>query len=466
MTLFLWLFYKYFNFECYNRKNGESHLINDYKEEKKMTTVQNSVLNTEKSIIISDESYFYGKVLPKVLLSENEKQEILAEFPAPFLPPSEKAVHIQDFQANELVSNLVVLINEFEVKIASNNNPYLDVVLSNNRGSFKAKMWADSSSIDEHVQFFEQNTVITVSGKVDEFPKGSGNKSLTIRTYLPFEKEINPLALLPVTDKDLEKLTLELVYYVKQLQEPHRRIALTGLKNIWKGFSVAPGAKFHHHAYLGGLMKHTIGLIRLSLFLGKEGNSPSQTMMGLLQVIEKEHRIEMSDSLVSGANKKYQKLTWAGSVEHIYELVYNFAILHKEQPLDVDLLVSSALYHDFAKYFELSFYGQEKDKYSLLFPFTNNQEKEQKVGGIAMDEFGSLMGHIPLGMLYFQRSVEAANVDVSMDLMSQYIHNILSHHGKLEWGTSVTPKTATAIALHFVDYLDSRYENYELNIKK
>lgn len=428
-------------------------------------TLQHSILNNEKSIIISDETYFYGKIMPKVILSENEKKEILSEFPAPSLPSSEKAIHIQDFQANENVNHLVVLVNEFEIKTASNGNPYLDVVLSNNRGSFKAKMWADSSSIDEHVRFFEGNTVISVSGKVDEYPKGSGNKSLTIRSYLPFTEEVNPLTLLPVTDKDLEKLTLELVYYVKQLREPHRSIALTGLKNIWKGFSLAPGAKFHHHAYLGGLMKHTIGLIRLSLFVGKEGSSPSQIMMGLLQLIEKEHRQEMSTSLVSGANKKYQKLTWGGSIEHIYELVYHFAMAHKEQPLDIDLLVSSALFHDFAKYFELSFYGQEKEKFSLLFPFANCKQ-EQKVGGIAMDELGSMMGHIPMGILYFQRSVEASNVQISAEIMSQYMHNILSHHGKLEWGTSVVPKTATAIALHFVDYLDSRYENYELNMEK
>lgn len=427
-----------------------------FKEENKMTKTE---------IIISDEVYFYGKVNPIITMSEQEREQILTDFPVPTLPSSEKAVHIQDVQANETLNRLVVLLNDFEVKTASNGNPYVDLVLSNNNGSFKAKMWADSSSIDEHIHFFESHKVICVNGKVDEYPKGSGNKSLTIRNYSAVKVDLNPLSLLPTTDKNLEELTLELVYYVKQLNEPHRTIALTGLKNIWKGFSLAPGAKFHHHAYLGGLMKHTIGLIRLSLYLTNEEGSPSKNMMNLAHVIEREHRKEMSDSLMSGSNKNYKKLTWGGSIEHVYELIYNFVILQKEQALDRDLLVSSALFHDFAKYFELSFYGEDENKHLLLFPFAKNENKQQ-TGGITMDAYGSLMGHIPLGMLYFQRSVEAAGVEISVDLTTQYIHNILSHHGKLEWGTSVAPKTATAIALHFVDYLDSRYENYELNMKK
>jgi 3'-5' exoribonuclease len=34
------------------------------------------------------------------------------------------------------------------------------------------------------------------------------------------------------------------------------------------------------------------------------------------------------------------------------------------------------------------------------------------------------------------------------------LHAILAHHGELEKGSPVTPRTAEAIALHYVDNLD------------
>lgn len=435
-----------------------------------MSRENKSILDNEKSIIIEDTKYFYGKVLPKVTLSESERDEILREFPIPSLPPTKKGTHLSDFVADEFATNLTVLVNDVTIKKASNNKPYLDLVLSNTSGSFKAKLWSDEIAILEQTNFFEENKVVKVSGKVDEFPKGSGNKSLTIRTYLPVEESINTLELLPVTDKDLESLTLELVYYLKQLQEPHQTIALAGLKKVWKGFRLTPGAKFHHHAYLGGLLKHTLGLVRLSWFIGKKFHKPAQAMFELLDTIQKEHKKEMAEKIIDGSNTPYQKLTWGGSIEHIYEQIHRFALLCREQEFSADSLISSAVWHDFGKHFELTFAGDEVNKYRLLFPYASDiddysKKYNKQAAGITMDELGLYVGHMPFGILLFQRTIEEEKISIGLDLIHEYMHNILSHHGKLEWGSSVTPKTPTAVALHLVDYFDSRYEGYELSIK-
>ncbi|NHZ71991.1 MAG: hypothetical protein GWP17_02770, partial [Aquificales bacterium] len=37
---------------------------------------------------------------------------------------------------------------------------------------------------------------------------------------------------------------------------------------------------------------------------------------------------------------------------------------------------------------------------------------------------------------------------------------IASHHGKLEWGSPVEPKTVEALLLHQVDLLDSRIQGF------
>ena len=45
------------------------------------------------------------------------------------------------------------------------------------------------------------------------------------------------------------------------------------------------------------------------------------------------------------------------------------------------------------------------------------------------------------------------------------IHLVLSHHGKIEYGSPVLPKTPEAIALHHIDNIDAKlemiYQGYE-----
>lgn len=436
-----------------------------------MTKQLNSALTEEKSIIITDENYFYGHVVPKVLLSEAEKDEILKEFPTPSFSETKEASHISEYNPGSTVNKMLVLIDSFERKTTATSKPYLEFVLSNSKGSFKAKLWSDIESIDEQVSFFESNNAAFLSGKVEEYPKGSGNKSLTINRFTPVGSDENLLGLLKVTDQSYESLTLEIVTYLKSLKEPHRTIALAGLKNFWNDFSISPGAKRHHHAYIGGLLKHTLGLIRLAKYIGNDTKKPAQAMFELLDVVRREHKKEMALKISGDANPQYSKLVWSNSIDHIHELIFNFSSMNKTQEFDLDLLIASALWHDPGKYLEYTHLGDSSKKYDLLFPYASDINKasskfNQNAGGFSMDELGVMVGHMPLGILLFQRVMEKENINIDLNLLHQYMHNILSHHGKFEWGSSVKPQTPTAIALHLVDYLDSRFENFDANSKK
>lgn len=431
-----------------------------------MNTEEKNLLDQIKSFHIKDDSYFYGKVPTEFKISEEEKTQILRDYPAPKFSSDSASENIRNYNANDRISNFVVLVNEVTIKKASNNNPYLDVTLSNNQGSFKGKVWADNDTIDSHNDFFTQNKVISISGKVDEYPRGSGNKSVVINSYIPANSNINPVSLLPITNKNFENMTIELVTYLNELKEPHKSIAFAGLNHMWESFSMNPAAKFHHHAYVGGLLKHTLGLIRLSKYIGKEPENPIKGMLNLLNIVQTQHKLEISNNVRSETPIPYTRLTWGSSIEHIYQLIHEFAKFSKEHPFDYDLLIASALYHDFGKYNELATFGLIENKYRSLFPFASDIEESnhlynQGTSGIGMDELGCMVSHIPYGMIIFKDIIEKSSISVDLKTIHNYIHNILSHHGKLEWGSPVIPQTSTAVALHFVDYLDSRYETFE-----
>lgn len=99
--------------------------------------------------------------------------------------------------------------------------------------------------------------------------------------------------------------------------------------------------------------------------------------------------------------------------------------------VDTDLVVAGCILHDIAKCEELTF--DRATRYS---------------------DVGKLVGHIPLGAQWVARYAELAGTpdDLRVDLQ----HLVLSHHGRLEYGSPVVPQTPEAHALHYIDMLDSK----------
>lgn len=126
-----------------------------------------------------------------------------------------------------------------------------------------------------------------------------------------------------------------------------------------------------------------------------------------------------------------------GLLEHTLKVVNICLVLSKEyKDTNKDLLITGALLHDVGKVFEYR-----------VFPFERTPE-------------GRLLGHIALGYNMVKskidnlRSLPGQNFPRVLEL--EILHMILSHHGKLEWGSPVVPMTPEALILHYADLLDSK----------
>lgn len=135
-----------------------------------------------------------------------------------------------------------------------------------------------------------------------------------------------------------------------------------------------------------------------------------------------------------------------GLVEHTAQMMrYAGGICSANPSLHRDLLMAGVLFHDCGKLWE-------------------NCTAEN---GFAMpfDERGELLGHITIGIelvnsiwktlpLETWSEMIPCNEDVRLHLL----HLIASHHGELEFGSPVQPKTPEAVALHYIDNLDAKLE--------
>jgi len=122
-----------------------------------------------------------------------------------------------------------------------------------------------------------------------------------------------------------------------------------------------------------------------------------------------------------------------GLLEHIVSLVGLGSAISAHYPeLDSDVLLAGVVLHDIGKIDEL--------RYAREIDYTTE---------------GRLLGHIMLGVGLVRDRIKAIpGFPAALAVVVE--HLILSHHGSLEFGSPSLPQTREAVALHFIDDLDSK----------
>jgi 3'-5' exoribonuclease len=122
-----------------------------------------------------------------------------------------------------------------------------------------------------------------------------------------------------------------------------------------------------------------------------------------------------------------------GLLEHTWFVTrHALASLAIYPDLNRDLVLAGAILHDLGKVKELA----------------NPTAPERTVPG-------HLLGHVVLGWEMVRSEAQALNFPDPVLLM-QLEHILLSHHGTMEFGSPVVPKTREALLVHFVDDLDAK----------
>jgi 3'-5' exoribonuclease len=127
---------------------------------------------------------------------------------------------------------------------------------------------------------------------------------------------------------------------------------------------------------------------------------------------------------------------WLGGLlEHVISLLTLADRVATHYPLlDRDLLLTGVILHDIGKTHELS--------WDIGFDYTIE---------------GTLLGHIQMGVEMVERAI-ATLPSFPDHLRTLVLHMILSHHGKLEFGSPKLPMIPEALVLNFVDDLDAKMQ--------
>ena len=146
----------------------------------------------------------------------------------------------------------------------------------------------------------------------------------------------------------------------------------------------------------------------------------------------------MTEFKACAAGKKWHHAFRGGLILHCYEMARIAETMCELFPrLDRDLLMTGIFLHDIGKIEELS--------QGMYIDYTTA---------------GKLLGHLEMGSAIANRKMDALG-DFPNDLRMQIIHMILSHHGELNLGSPVVPKTLEAIVLAHIDNLDAQANAFD-----
>ncbi|MEN1970271.1 HD domain-containing protein [Lentibacillus sp. N15] len=403
-----------------------------------------------------EQTYFYDLIPVAYHASDMEREHILSQFPPPKMPDQDERFQLQ----NEVQGNHVtirVLLNDFHVQLTKTNKQFLKIRFSNNAGIVHAKMWDNQGAVEKYQPLLERFSVFDIEGVVDEF---RGHKSITVNQLKPCEEAINPFSLLAYTSQSIEELTVELFSYLGELQSPYKDIAFAAMNQFWDQFRIRPAAKGHHHNYLGGLLKHTVGLMRFARYILKQEENHFKATMKLINIVEKAYKNELWSQFE--ANDLHQQFVWKGTIDHLYNMLQGM-MQYREMGPDYNVVLTSILFHDIGKLLEYDHAGKTFDEFEFLYPTADHSVTEnRKQTGITMDALGAMVGHIPYGVLLLTKIIESEQIVIGLESIHQMSHCILCHHGLPEWGSCIrSPQSIEGYIIHIVDYLDSRYENTE-----
>jgi 3'-5' exoribonuclease len=136
------------------------------------------------------------------------------------------------------------------------------------------------------------------------------------------------------------------------------------------------------------------------------------------------------------AAKQIHHAFLGGLLEHVLSVLgmAKAAAAHYAN-IDSDLLVTGCILHDIGKIYELN--------YERGFSYSNE---------------GQLIGHISIAMRMVSDKLRALP-DFPPVLRTLVEHMILSHHGRLEFGSPKLPQFPEALLLHYLDDMDSKMES-------
>ena len=172
-----------------------------------------------------------------------------------------KKQFIADIKAGDGVDDIFVLSEKILSQKRDGDN-FLNVTISDKTGTLKGVVWDNVNQIATGIT---SGDFAYVNGSVSEY---KGALQVVIKKMEPFPSDrIDPSDFLPQTSRNIEDMFERLVKRANSITTDYLKALIDAFFNdreFVNKFKTAPAAKKMHHAYIGGLLEHTVSMASLA----------------------------------------------------------------------------------------------------------------------------------------------------------------------------------------------------------
>jgi len=169
--------------------------------------------------------------------------------------------YIKDYKDGDRIFDIYLCKHKLSA-VTKNGKPYESLILQDKTGTLDAKVWDPNNA---GIADFDVLDYIEVYGDITSFQGALQVNVKRIRKCQ--EGEFDPADYLPVSKFNIEEMYKELLGYISRVENPY-------LKELLKAFFVedeafvsvfkkSSAAKTVHHGFVGGLLQHTLSVVRL-----------------------------------------------------------------------------------------------------------------------------------------------------------------------------------------------------------
>ena len=169
---------------------------------------------------------------------------------------------VKDLEPGERIDQ-VFLVREAELRTTRDGSFYIQAELGDRTGYIPARFWDATADL---FTIFTSSPFVNIKGRIEVY---RNELQLIIDNFRPVEEsKVDFAEFLLSTGKNPSLLFGRIKEWTASIKEPH----LAQLLNLFlddasfvEDFKKAPGGKSLHHAFLGGLMEHTVSVGELGL---------------------------------------------------------------------------------------------------------------------------------------------------------------------------------------------------------
>ncbi len=172
----------------------------------------------------------------------------------------EKAIYVKDLKPGSRIVD-VFAVERASLAETRTGKIYINAVVIDSTGSVTVRLW--DATQERFDAFPAAGEFVLLGGRVDEY---NGKNQLIVDDFEAVSSDEVALdAFLPSTSSDIDEMWQELLSRLEAIQDPDYSAmtrAFTENGRYAAAFRRSPAATGVHHAYVGGLLEHTLAMMR------------------------------------------------------------------------------------------------------------------------------------------------------------------------------------------------------------